>query len=104
MPNDLNVSWTQRASVALALGLVGEPVIGTWVLIPLQIVFVVWVAILFGNLALNRKFYRFLSARRGWRFALSAVPLHVLYHFYSGISFLAGAARHVWRSTFEASR
>ena len=104
MPNDLNVSWSQRASVALALGLVGEPVIGTLALIPLRIVFVVWVASLFGNLALNREFYRFLIARHGWRFALAAVPLHVLYHFYSGISFAAGAARHAWRSTFEASR
>ncbi len=104
MPNDLNVSWSQRASVALALGLVGEPIIGALALVQLQIVLVVWVAMLFGNLALNREFYRFLGTRRGWGFALSVVPLHVLYHFYSGVSFMVGAARHVWRSTFEATR
>ena len=42
---------------------------------------------------LNSQFYVFLAARRGRLFALAAVPFHLLFHFYSGLSFLIGAAR-----------
>ena len=47
---------------------------------------------------LNNQFYLFLAARRGKAFALAAVPFHLLYHFYNGISFGAGLLRHSWRS------
>jgi len=36
----------------------------------------------------------FLAARRGRLFALAAVPFHLLFHFYNGLSFLIGALRH----------
>lgn len=46
---------------------------------------------------LNNQFYLFLAARRGRAFAVAAVPFHLLYHFYNGISFGAGLMRHSWR-------
>lgn len=55
---------------------------------------------LFGTLvliALNNQFYLFLASRRGRLFALSAIPLHLLYHFYNGISFIVGVIRYYWR-------
>ena len=47
---------------------------------------------------LNNQFYLFLAAKRGKAFAVAAVPFHLLYHFYNGISFGAGLLRHLWRS------
>jgi hypothetical protein len=47
---------------------------------------------------LNNQFYIFLSAKRGKFFMLAAVPFHVLYHFYNGVSFLIGLGRHFWRN------
>lgn len=46
---------------------------------------------------LNNQFYLFLAARRGRAFALAAIPFHLLYHFYNGISFGAGLIRFTWR-------
>ena len=43
---------------------------------------------------LNSQFYLFLASKRGVPFAIAAIPFHMLYHFYNGISFLAGAARY----------
>jgi hypothetical protein len=42
---------------------------------------------------LNNQFYLFLAAKRGRIFALAAIPFHLLYHFYNGISFLVGILR-----------
>jgi uncharacterized RDD family membrane protein YckC len=47
---------------------------------------------------LNNQFYLFLAAKRGRAFAMAALPFHLLYHFYNGISFGAGLLRHSWRS------
>lgn len=47
--------------------------------------------------ALNHKFYVFLAIKRGRLFALTAIPFHLLYHFYNGISFGIGLARHSLR-------
>lgn len=59
------------------------------------------VALLFILLAvvilLNNQFYLFLAARQGRTFAIAAIPFHILYHFYNGISFTIGLSRHVWR-------
>jgi cellulose synthase/poly-beta-1,6-N-acetylglucosamine synthase-like glycosyltransferase len=43
---------------------------------------------------MNSQFYIFLAGKRGIAFMLAAIPFHLLYHFYSGLSFVAGAARH----------
>ncbi len=45
---------------------------------------------------LNNRFYLFLAAKRGRLFALAAVPFHLLYHLYNGISFLAGLLHYSW--------
>jgi GT2 family glycosyltransferase len=47
---------------------------------------------------LNNQFYLFLAAKRGRAFAMAALPFHLLYHFYNGISFGAGLLRHSWRT------
>jgi len=45
---------------------------------------------------MNSQFYIFLAGRRGVAFMAAAIPFHLLYHFYNGISFLAGILRYYW--------
>jgi hypothetical protein len=45
---------------------------------------------------LNSHFYIFLAGKRGISFMLAAIPFHLLYHFYNGVSFAIGASRHYW--------
>jgi len=45
---------------------------------------------------LNSQFYIFLAGKRGIAFMLCAIPFHLLYHFYNGLSFMAGVTRHYW--------
>jgi hypothetical protein len=54
--------------------------------------------------ALNSQFYVFLAERRGGVFAVTAIPFHLLYHFYNGVSFGIGVARHLWKSAFASRR
>lgn len=49
----------------------------------------------------NSRFYLFLAARQGRLFALAAIPFHLLYHFYNGLSFLAGCAHYYWSRLWE---
>jgi hypothetical protein len=58
----------------------------------------VFFLILLGLVILNNQFYLFLAAKRGRSFAVAAIPFHVLYHFYNGISFGAGLLRFSWRN------
>ena len=59
-----------------------------------------WTVVFFGLLLalveLNNSFYLFLAAKRGRFFAIAAIPFHLLYHCYNGVSFIVGAARYVW--------
>jgi glycosyltransferase involved in cell wall biosynthesis len=43
---------------------------------------------------LNSQFYVFLAGRTGRLLGLAAIPFHLLFHFYNGISFLVGMGRH----------
>jgi glycosyltransferase involved in cell wall biosynthesis len=52
---------------------------------------------------LNSQFYVFLAGRTGRLLALAAIPFHLLFHFYNGISFLVGLARHLFRRTFSVT-
>ncbi len=82
MPNDLNLRIDQRFCVALVC------------LTPLLAVrFPALAAVLVAlTILLNLPLYRFFAARRGWGFAVRALPLHLLYFLYSGLSMMAGAA------------
>jgi hypothetical protein len=53
---------------------------------------------------LNSQFYLFLAAKGGRLFALAAIPFHLLFHFYNGISFLIGLARYSLRRATAAER
>jgi cellulose synthase/poly-beta-1,6-N-acetylglucosamine synthase-like glycosyltransferase len=53
---------------------------------------------------LNSQFYIFLAAKRGVPFMLAAIPFHLLYHFYNGISFTVGVLRHVWLTATRTAR
>jgi glycosyltransferase involved in cell wall biosynthesis len=53
---------------------------------------------------LNSQFYVFLAGRTGRLLALAAIPFHLLFHFYNGISFLVGAARYFGRRAFSPER
>lgn len=86
MPDDLNVRWSQRLSVVLAFLLVVAICWG-------EVTTMTSCALALG--CLNLRFYAFLMMRCGPWFALRAVPLHFLYHFYSGVAFLLGIALHV---------
>ncbi len=56
------------------------------------------IVVLFAVVLLNTQFYLFLARRGGRTFALAAIPFHLLYHFYNGISFIAGALRYFWKT------
>jgi cellulose synthase/poly-beta-1,6-N-acetylglucosamine synthase-like glycosyltransferase len=86
MPDDLNVRWSQRLSVALAFLLVVAICWG-------DVMSAAGCALALG--CLNLRYYIFLGTRNGFWFALRALPLHFLFHFYSGIAFLLGVALHV---------
>ena len=50
---------------------------------------------------LNNRFYLFLAAKRGRFFVFAAIPFHLLYHFYNGVSFTVGMCRWAARSAFS---
>jgi glycosyltransferase involved in cell wall biosynthesis len=87
MPNDLNLSWSNRLSVALALlltlstGLFAAGfVLGT----SAQLMWPGLLALLMmfaAIAAINMPFYRFLADRRSFKFASASMVLHLLYLF-----------------------
>jgi hypothetical protein len=85
MPDDLNVRWSQRLSVALVFLLVVALTLGA----PGTAAGCAAAAA-----AVNWRFYGFLWRRRGGPFTLRAVPFHFLFHFYNGVAFLLGAGLH----------
>ncbi len=99
MPNDLNLRYRSRISVALSGLLCVLPAAGffSWYsasLIPI---------VLGSILALNAPFYRFLASRRGYGFAAASAPLHLLYFFCCGAGFCLGVGAY-WYSRVTAPR
>jgi glycosyltransferase involved in cell wall biosynthesis len=88
MENDLNISWSQRASVALVWLGAGFLLIRWW---PGAL------AAFLSTVVINRDFYRFLIQHRGAWFAIRAFPLRMIFHFQNGAAFLAGLARWLMR-------
>ena len=93
-PDDLNLRTSQRLSTVLAWLLVASVMAAVgrqdWRLL--------FGALLSGALIvlLNLDFYRFLAKRRGLLFTSAAIPLHMLYHFYNGVSFVVAVFRHLF--------
>jgi glycosyltransferase involved in cell wall biosynthesis len=109
LPDDLNLRWSQRVSVMLAAFLVLLTGVEIWqtlfsrVLMPASVGFTgIFVSIMSIGI-LNRAFYRFLASRKGWRFSLFAVWLHIFYYFYSGVSFAVGAGAYGFRAVLPKS-
>jgi len=53
---------------------------------------------------INYDFYKFLARRMGWLTAFTAIPFHVLFYFYNGISFITGIGNYFFRSLSKAGR
>ena len=87
LQNDLNVRWTDRASVVLScVVLLSAPLsVVSLTALPLS---ALGVALL---LVLHRGFYKFFATRRGASFALRVLPLHFLHYICSGYSFAVGS-------------
>jgi GT2 family glycosyltransferase len=86
IPNDLAVRWSQRLGVLLAFLLAGALVSRAGRIA---------LACVLALVAVDAPWYAFLVRQRGVLFALRAAPLHVLYHFYSGVAFILGAGLHI---------
>ena len=89
--NDLNLDRSQKWSVAAVglgiLGLVASTFFPAAILVSM-----IGLAI---QVFLNRRFYRFLAARRGIAFAVGSIPLHTLYFCCCGASVALALA--IWR-------
>ncbi len=93
LPKDLNVTGSQRASVALVWGAAAAAPLALLLRHPLPAL--AGAVALCAVLAMNRSFYRFLARRRGVRFAAAAAGLHLLYFFYCGMAFALGWGRYL---------
>ncbi|GIW06880.1 MAG: hypothetical protein KatS3mg060_1685 [Dehalococcoidia bacterium] len=91
VPADLNLRPSERVSALCAVsGVGGLALAPVW--LPLG---VVGAALVATTLILSRRFYQFFAARRGIRFALRVVPLHLLYYLYSAASVAIGVGWYV---------
>lgn len=85
-PNSLNITTSQRTSVALVY-LTALAVLGAiWFPLLWAVAFLLVLMIT----ALNWDFYRYLASRRGLIFTLRAVPVHWMYFGYCGFSVVWG--------------
>ena len=93
LANTLNVTPLQRVSVLIAYLTPLFILAGAWsplFLIPA-------IALVLALTWLNRSFYRFFLYRSGWLFMLRVIPLHWLYFYYCGLSFICGTLLHYLR-------
>jgi glycosyltransferase involved in cell wall biosynthesis len=91
IPDELNVGWRERFSVAAVWLLIGCLAASPWrpaMLIPAGAC-AAWLVVAHLDL------YRFFARRGGPVFALGSVALHWLYLAYCGVAFVWGAARHL---------
>lgn len=88
--NDLNLRTADRVSAAL-LGL-------SLLLLPFSILmpqFLLLIALMLAVIVvLNHRLYRYFIHRKGLFFAILAFPLHLLYYFYSSVTFVLCWLRH----------
>jgi GT2 family glycosyltransferase len=102
MPNDLNLRWSSRLSVILVATLcLGAALLagsfvggaGGMLLWPLLFGMVVTFACV---AALNMPFYRFLAARRSFKFATASILLHLVYLLCCGTAMAVAVGLHCW--------
>lgn len=90
MVNDLNLQTTDRVCAGL-LGL-------SFLILPLSVfkpqILLVIVVLLAMIAILNNKLYRFFYKQKGLAFAILAFPLHLLYYFYSTVTFVLCWFKH----------
>lgn len=86
MPNDLNLRWHQRASVA-AVWLI-PPGLAMSAADP-RLLAAVGLLIL-GHAALNAGFLAWVARHAGFRSMLATIPLHWLFHWVAGLGYLIG--------------
>jgi glycosyltransferase involved in cell wall biosynthesis len=94
IPDDLNLRWSFRLSAVL-VGILAVAIpflaLGEGEIYGIAVSRVALGAVLVSCavvVILNRKFYLFLIGARGLGFTLRAVPLHLCYYFYSGVTFV----------------
>lgn len=95
MPRDMNLRMTDRVSTALtgllfisALILVLD-IIGVFRVVMVGRIAIFALFIAAALLILNRDVYGFFIRKRGLGFTLLAIPMHLFYYLYSGVSFAA---------------
>lgn len=93
LPNDLNVTGAQRASVVLVW--VAAAAAPLALLLGNPLIFLPGGMALCVALTMNSGFYRFLARRRGALFAAGGAALHLLYFFYCGVAFALGLSKYL---------
>ncbi len=88
---ELNLRLGQRLSVFAAWTLPLALFLSVWFH---QAAFITFLSTMLLFLC-NRRFYGFLTAKRGYPFVIACIPLHYLYFLYSGLSFLFASMQHV---------
>jgi len=92
----------RRYMSALSAFLLGFVVLLTFVYLPNNRLTFAVLIVAVAMMLLNTQFYLFLAARKSRWFAVAAIPFHLLYHFYSGISFLTGMTRYLFNAPTRA--
>ena len=94
MPMGLNLQMAHKySSISVALMILAIPFLflghTKFYNIPVVPAAGLFLSILFVSfLILNRKLYSFYARRKGLRFTVQVIPLHILYYLYSGLSFI----------------
>lgn len=100
LPNDLNLHTKDRISAGL-LGL--ALLIVPFTILKPQLWFLI--TLLLATIPiLNHKLYRFFLDRKGLVFAILVLPLHLLYYFYSSLTFIVCWFRHFVRQQSPGRR
>jgi GT2 family glycosyltransferase len=103
MPRDLNVTGSDRLSVALLSVMVllaCSALAGQWAGWGLSLPWAAGAVVTLASalFVLNRDLYRFFARQRGLLFAARAVPLHWLYCGCCGLAVAIGLCVHGWRT------
>jgi glycosyltransferase involved in cell wall biosynthesis len=97
-----NTQRARRISGAFCGAYLLAVAIFTFLYLPFERTALFFYAVLMIVILLNSQFYVFLAGRTGRLLALAAIPFHLLFHFYNGISFGIGMMRHLFRRTFSS--